>query len=110
MKPKIVSIFRFGKKVKILNKKYRNIAQDLKTLQQYLESNPYLGDEVFKNCYKIRVKNSSIKKGKSSGFRVIYYYLGQDSNIYLIEIYSKSDQESIKISDLVKLIKDEDLN
>ena len=31
-------------------------------------------------------------------------------DIYLIEIYSKSDQESIKISDLVKLIKDEDLN
>jgi len=106
----VVSFPKFDKRVKRLKKRYKKIADDILNLKEVLIIDPYSGDEVFKGCYKIRIQNSSIKKGKNAGFRIIYYYLGKDNNIYLVEIYSKSDQENIKNSDLIKLIKDENLN
>ena len=40
--------------------------------------------------FKVRLKNSNIQKGKSGGYRVIYY-LKTDWGIILATIYSKSD-------------------
>jgi len=42
------------------------------------------------NYYKIRVINSSVPTDKSGGFRVAYCYIDKDNNIYLISIYSKT--------------------
>ena len=60
---------------------------------------------LFNNCYKIRIPNSSIPTGKSGGFRAIIYFIDKSHNVYLLTIYSKSDQESISDSKIVELIK-----
>ena len=77
MKLKIVATPEFRKKVKKLSKTYKNITKDLKKLNSILKENPKAGIELGKNCYKIRLANSSIPTGKSGGFRVLLTILMQ---------------------------------
>ncbi|MBT5935872.1 hypothetical protein [Sulfurimonas sp.] len=100
----ITSLESFSKEIKKLFKKYKNISQDLKSLQNELLTNPKAGIELGSNCYKIRLANSSIPTEKSGGLRVIYYYLDEKSNIYLMSIYSKTDLENISDSKLVDIL------
>ncbi len=37
--------------------------------------------------------------GKSSGVRIVYYFMVDDDLIYLLDIYAKNEQESISDSD-----------
>lgn len=94
----------FVKQAKRLTKKYRKLSVDLKLLNLALEENPRAGTEIINNCFKIRLANSSTKAGKSGGFRVIYYYLAEDNHIYLLSIYSKTEQGSIDEAVLKELI------
>ena len=104
MSLKIVSLAQFTKDVKKLHKKYRRIAEDLKELEQELLNNPKSGIELGNHCYKIRLKNSSIPTGKSGGFRVVYYYVDDDSNVYLMTMYAKSDLESVSNERLIEIL------
>ena len=61
------------------------------------------------NLAIIRVQNSSIPTGKSGGFRVIYYFLDENNKIYLIDIYSKTDIETISETKLIEILKDNGL-
>jgi len=52
--------------------------------------------------------NKSKGTGKSGGFRVVTYLLKiteTGSNLYLITIYDKSEEESIEKMELLKLVK-----
>jgi len=109
MNLKIISLESFSKDVKKLYKKYRKIADDLKVLEKELYSDPKCGIELGSNCYKIRLKNSSVPTGKSGGFRVIYYYLDARSNVYLMAMYSKSELENISDDRLVEILKENNL-
>lgn len=95
MNLKIISLDSFGRDVKRLYKKYKQLSTDLKNLQKILEEEPRSGIKLGNNCYKIRWANSSVPTGKSSGFRVIYYYLDKDNHLYLMAMYSKSELENI---------------
>jgi len=106
----IVSLSNFTKEVKKLYKKYKKLPNDLKVLHQELSENPKCGIHLGLNLYKIRMANSSIPTGKSGGFRVIYYYLDEKKNIYLMSIYSKNEIENIDESKLLEIIKDNGLN
>lgn len=53
----------------------------------------------------MRVANSSANKGKSGGFRVIYYVVRDEKDIFLLTMSSKTDQENIDTNTLVALIK-----
>jgi mRNA-degrading endonuclease RelE of RelBE toxin-antitoxin system len=58
-----------------------------------LQAGEILGDRIAGvkyQVFKVRLKNSNIQKGKSGGYRVIYY-LKTDQGIILTTIYSKSD-------------------
>jgi len=103
MNLKIVNLPTFEKKVKKLFKKYRQLPKDLTKLQEILLNNPKAGIHIVRNCYKIRLENSSIPIGKSGGFRVIYYYI-QDDKLYLMTIYSKSDLESISEKEIIEIL------
>ncbi len=46
--------------------------------------------------FKVRLRNSNIQKGKSGGYRVIYYLKTFDS-IILATIYSKSDLADVDV-------------
>jgi len=101
----IVSLESFSKDVKRLYKKYKNISHDLKKLQEALYENPKSGIELGAGCYKIRIANSSASTGKSGGFRVLYYYVDSQENIYLMAMYSKSELENISDDRLVDILK-----
>jgi mRNA-degrading endonuclease RelE of RelBE toxin-antitoxin system len=76
----------------------------------HLESNPKMGDEILKNCYKIRMAIASKGKGKSGGARVITYIYIQEETVYLLSIYDKSEHTSISDAVIRDLIKSLDLD
>ena len=100
----IITLNNFNKEIKKLYKKYKNISQDLKELQTTLQNNPKAGIELSNHCYKIRLANSSIPTGKSAGFRVIYYYLDNQNNIYLMSIYSKTELANISDDKIIQIL------
>ena len=51
----------------------------------------------------MRVRNSDIQKGKSSGYRLIYY-VKTTTAIILLTIYSKSEQADIAADDIQGII------
>ncbi len=105
MNLKIISLESFKKDVKKLYKKNKKLPQDLKTLNEALLENPKVGIELSSKLYKMRLENSSSNIGKSGGFRVVYYYLDEEENLYLLKIYSKNEIENIKEEILIKLLK-----
>jgi mRNA-degrading endonuclease RelE of RelBE toxin-antitoxin system len=89
---------RFKRDLRDLAKRYRQIRSDLQPLIEQLQAGELPGDRIAGTNYtvfKVRLKNSSIQKGKSSGYRVIYY-LKTYTKIVLATIYSKSDLSDIK--------------
>ena len=72
----IALTLRFQKDLRDLAKRYRSIRKDLQILITQLQTGEMLGDEVAGAKYqvfKVRLKNSDTRKGKSGGYRVIYY-------------------------------------
>ncbi len=109
MNLKIIVLDNFTKEVKKLAKRYKQIASDLKELEALLLEDAKNGVHLGGRCYKIRLANSSIPTGKSGGFRVIYYYLDEQNNIYLMSIYAKSDLENISDEKIIEILKDNGL-
>ena len=99
----------FDKDVKRLFKKYKQLPNDLKVLNKELLENPKSGIELGNRCYKIRLANSSIPTGKSGGFRIIYYHIDTNENLYLMSIYSKSELENIDDKIILNILKGNNL-
>ena len=88
---------RFKRDLRELAKRYRSIRNDLQPLIEQLQAGEILGDRIAGvkyQVFKVRIKNSNIQKGKSAGYRVIYY-LKTDEKIILATIYSKSDVSDV---------------
>jgi mRNA-degrading endonuclease RelE of RelBE toxin-antitoxin system len=84
---------RFQRDLRDLAKRYRQVRSDLQPLIEQLQTGELPGDRISGVTYtvfKVRLKNSSVQKGKSGGYRVIYY-LKTNDRIILATIYSKSD-------------------
>lgn len=95
----------FKRNIRHLIKKYRNIKEDVQPVIEKLKNGLFEGDKVAGtefNVYKIRLKNSDNNKGKSSGYRVIYYVVTSEKTI-LVTIYSKNEQSDISAKQ-IKLI------
>lgn len=101
----VFALDEFKKNTKKLSKRYKKIKLDILDIISQLEQNPHFGTHLFNNCYKIRIPNSSVPTGKSGGFRVITYIIDEKSNVYLLTIYSKSDQDTISDTKIIELIK-----
>ena len=56
-----------------------------------------------KIIYKARIINSDTGRGKSGGYRVIYYIVTQDL-IRLVTIYSKTEQEDIGAAEIIEIL------
>jgi len=106
---KIIPLETFKNDVKTLQKKYKNIFRDLNELNRTLQNNPRAGIPLGNNCFKIRLGNSSVPTGKSGGFRIIYYFLSNDRIIFLMTIFSKSDQNNISDKKIGQILNDNDL-
>lgn len=103
MSLKLIATPEFKKSVKKLVKRYKQISKDLKVLEKELQQKVIPSIDLGNNCFKIRLQNSSIPTGKSGGFRVIYF-LKKEDNIYLLDIYSKSDWDNIDENRLIEIL------
>jgi mRNA-degrading endonuclease RelE of RelBE toxin-antitoxin system len=100
----------FTRKLDILAKKYRKIYQDVQPVIEQLEQGELLGDQIPNigyPVYKMRIRNSSMQKGKSGGYRLIYY-LKTAHSIILLTIYTKSEQVNIAADDIRAIIAEYD--
>src|ERR1700735_4083716 len=84
----------FKRDLKPLLKKYRTLKETILSLEQSLVKNPYLGESYGRGIYKIRIADESKGKGKSGGFRVLYYHLTkteQGIEMLFLNIIDKSE-------------------
>ncbi len=105
MSYKVLTIPYFDQRVKRLSKKFPSIKGDIQELVKSLIENPFQGDSLGKNSFKIRLQITSKGKGKSGGARVITHLYVENSIIYLLTIYDKSDKSTISNQELIALIK-----
>jgi mRNA-degrading endonuclease RelE of RelBE toxin-antitoxin system len=90
---------RFKRDLRELAKRYRQIRSDLQPLIDQLQAGELPGDQIAcvnYTVFKVRLKNSSIQKGKSGGYRVIYY-IKTSQLIILATVYSKSDLADVSV-------------
>ena len=104
MSYKITASPHFDRAVKNLQKRHKSLKRDLLNLIDLLEETPKQGVALKNSCYKIRLAISSKNKGKSGGARVITYILATQERVILLDIYDKSDRESISDHELDELI------
>jgi hypothetical protein len=107
MANKIALTPHFESRYKRLARKFASLESELDALIENLTETPDTGESLGAGLYKIRLASKS--KGKSGGFRVITYLLSkteEGTDIYLITIYDKSEESSIKKEMLLKLVND----
>lgn len=99
----------FQRCIKILKKKYRKVKDDLENVIKRLEEGPGIGDSIpgwNKEIWKIRVASSDIKKGKRSGFRLIYLWKAGEFKVYLLAVYFKGEKAEISKTEIERLLKE----
>lgn len=98
---------RFEKSAKMLFKRHRSLKSDLNNFITSLELNPFQGDELQPGIRKIRMAITSKGRGKSGGARVITYtvvFAENKGDVYLMDIYDKSDYSTVDVSVIQKMI------
>jgi len=98
----------FKRNLRTLAKKYRSIRNDIQPIIEQLERGELPGDQIPEIGYvvfKLRVRNSDIQKGKSGGYRLIYY-IKTATAIILLTIYAKSEQVDIAADDIRSIIRE----
>jgi len=102
----IVYTPEFKRNLRQLAKKYRHIKSDVQPVIEELTQGRTPGDQVpgiQYEVFKARAKNSDAAKGKSGGYRIIFYRssIGQ---VVLITIYSKTEQSDITPAEIRRII------
>lgn len=91
-----------------LSKKYRNIRADVEPIITEIQKGNLVGERLsgfgtHYFIYKVRAKNSNIQKGKSAGYRLIYL-VQSETNVLLLTIYSKLEQEDITVDEINSIL------
>jgi len=98
----------FKRNLRALAKKYRHIRSDIQPIINEIGNGNFIGNQIPGTkeyvIFKVRVKNTDIRKGKSSGYRFIYY-LKTYNDIFLITLYSKNEQSDISSEQLRRILK-----
>ena len=87
-------------------KKYVSLPYEIQQLEETLLKQPDIGISLGGGVYKIKVACEA--KGKSGGLRIITYLVDEredGTDVYLITMYDKSEENSIKTSQFKKIIK-----
>ena len=103
---KVIRTTNFIKNIKKLRKRYDSVEKDVESLILQLQGGETPGDQITENrypVYKARIRNSDTRKGKSGGYRLIYYIRTSEA-ILLTNIYSKSDQSDISNKEIEDVI------
>ena len=96
----------FKRNLRQLAKRYHHIKSDLQPILDQLASGSHPGDQVpgvrFE-VFKVRAPNSDASRGKSGGYRVIYF-VKSESEVVLVTVYSKTEQSDIAPEDIRQII------
>jgi mRNA-degrading endonuclease RelE of RelBE toxin-antitoxin system len=107
MSYEVVLARSFKHSVRRLKKRFRNVQNDVKVAVRELLQTPKLG-VVIRGGYgvrKLRVRNTDLGKGKSSGYRLLYHVEDQPvPRICLLLLYAKSDREDVTKQELKQLL------
>jgi len=98
----------FKRNLRALSKKYRNIRLDIQPVLEQIMKGNFVGDKIPQTgeyiILKVRVRNRDIRKGKSAGYRLIYY-VKTEKNSILITIYSKTEKSNITPDQIRRILK-----
>ena len=100
----------FRKRSKSLGRKFPSVTDDVRQLISRLEKGERPGQlipRVGYTVYKVRLPNRAARRGKSGGFRVIYYVRFSD-HVVLLAIYSKTDESDISVREIQALAREAD--
>lgn len=93
-------------------KKCKKLIQDIRNLEKDLQRGIFQGKEIKgvglpidESSYKIRMADTTHKIGTRGGFRVIYYVIKNNKEVFLLTIYSKKDKADILPKEVQELIK-----
>lgn len=92
----------FLRDLKRLRKKYPRVRSDVQDLIDQIQNGATPGDQmqgVGYTVYKARVASTDMKRGKSGGFRVIYYIVIEEQ-VVLLTIYTKTQHEDISSAEI----------
>ena len=96
----------FKRNVRALAKKYHHIQSDVQPIIDQIQRGELAGSKVQGTGYtifKVRIRNSDVSRGKSGGYRVIYY-LKTATAVILVTIYSKTEQADISPAKIRKIL------
>ena len=96
----------FKRNVRALARKYPHIRSDVQPFIDQIQRGETIGDKVQgtgHTIFKVRIRNSDIRRGKSGGYRAIYY-LKTVTAIILVTIYSKTEQSDISPAKIRKIL------
>jgi mRNA-degrading endonuclease RelE of RelBE toxin-antitoxin system len=107
-KPSVEVLFtpEFKRNIRALAKKYRHIQEDVKPIIEQIQRGEFIGDQIQGTGYtifKVRIRNTDTSRGKSGGYRVIYY-LKTATAVILVTIYSKNEQSDISATTIKKIL------
>jgi mRNA-degrading endonuclease RelE of RelBE toxin-antitoxin system len=100
----IIPTPRFEEDIKYYmnKKKFTKIDSDLDPVIIELEKGNFVGASMNDikiqsphHTYKVRVANSNTRSGQSNGYRLIYYVVKDEKEIYLLTVYYKKDDNNI---------------
>jgi len=98
----------FDADYKRFSKKFVSLPLEIQQLEEILVKQPDTGISLGGGIYKVRIACETKGKGKSGGFRIITYLVDErldGTDIYLITMYDKAEESSIKTSQLKKIIR-----
>ncbi len=98
----------FESRYKRFVRKFASLESEMDTLIDNLIETPTLGESLGAGLHKIRLAVRSKGKGKSGGFRVVSYLVTETedgTDVYMLTIYDKSEDSSIKKETLLALAK-----
>lgn len=99
----------FLRRIRRLAKRYRSIRNDIQPIIEALQAGETPGDQmtgVGYPIYKVRAPNSDSQRGKSGGYRIIYYLI-TDERCLLLTIYTKTDQVDVTMEEIRRILAEE---
>jgi mRNA-degrading endonuclease RelE of RelBE toxin-antitoxin system len=96
----------FKRNLRALAKKYPHIRSDVQPTIEQVQQGNLVGDQLQgtgATVFKVRIRNRDASRGKSGGYRVIYY-LKTVTAVILVTIYSKTEQSDISAAKVRKIL------
>lgn len=101
---------QFDRKLDRLERRYPRTTKEVRGLIHRLIHDQRPGQRIPRvgyTVYKVRLPNRAARRGKSGGFRVIYYAQLSD-RVILLTIYSKTDDTDISDREIQALAQEAD--